>query len=109
MCDQSATRSIVRFTDSCDKIYPLDTRMAMGAVEKKGGDSVNFSEYIQKNLKLYQLRTGTSLSTHAVGNFVRSELARYLRQRPYYVDLLIGGYDDEGPALYYLDYLASMQ
>merc|ERR1711918_75269 len=110
MCDQSACRSIVRFNDDQDKIFPLDSHMAMASVQKKGGDSAQFSEYVQKNLKLYQLRTGTSLSTHATANFVRGELARYLRQRPYYVDLLIGGYDEEqGPTLYYLDYLASMQ
>ena len=32
--------------------------------KKKGGDSVQFSEYVQKNLKLYSLRTGSALSTH---------------------------------------------
>jgi hypothetical protein len=37
---------------------------AMASVQKKGGDSAQFSEYVQKNLKLYQLRTGTKLSTH---------------------------------------------
>ena len=37
---------------------------AMASVQKKGGDSAQFSEYVQKNLKLYQLKTGTKLSTH---------------------------------------------
>ena len=95
----------------------------MASAEKKGGDSDHFGEYVQKNLKLYELRTGTTLSTHgewcagsllvltivcstAASSFVRGELARYLRQKPYYVDLLIGGWDkDDGPSLYYLDYL----
>jgi len=49
-----------------------------------------------------------SLSHAAAANFVRGELARYLRQKPYYVDSLIGGWDKEaGPSLYYLDYLVS--
>jgi len=109
MCDRSATRSIIRFNDEQDKIFTLDSHMAMASVQKKGGDSAQFSEYVQKNLKLYQLKTGTKLSTHAASNFIRGELARCLRQKPYYVDLLIGGHDSEGPALYYLDYMASMQ
>merc|ERR1711934_147050 len=109
MCVRSAVRSILRFNDEQDKIYELDSHMAMASVEKKGGDSDQFAEFVQKNLKLYSLRTGTSLSTHASSNFVRNELAAYLRRRPYYVDLLIGGYDKNGPALFYLDYLASMQ
>merc|ERR1712086_1184909 len=97
MCDRSATRSIIRFNDEQDKIFTLDSHMAMASVQKKGGDSAQFSEYVQKNLKLYQLKTGTKLSTRAASNFIRGELARCLRQKPYYVDLLIGGHDSEGP------------
>merc|ERR1712070_584167 len=110
VADSSTTRSIIRFHDEEDKVRELDAFKVMASAEKKGGDSDHFGEYVQKNLKLYELRTGTTLSTHAASNFVRGELARYLRQEPYYVDLLIGGWDqDDGPSLYYLDYLASMQ
>merc|ERR1712100_687840 len=104
LADRSAARSIIRFQDEKDKVKQLDQFKVMASAEKKGGDSVQFGEYVQKNLKLYELRTSTSLSTHAAANFVRGELARFLRQRPYYVDLLIGGWDkDDGPSLYYLD------
>merc|ERR1711934_476316 len=115
LADKTQCRSIIRYQDNVDKIMQLDDHKVMASAQKKGGDSSNFGEYVQKNLKLYELRTGTTLSTHASANFVRGELARYLRQKPYYVDLLIGGYDAAagdnagGPSLYYLDYLASMQ
>merc|ERR1711988_315742 len=110
LADNSAARSIIRFQDEKDKVKQLDDFKVMASAEKKGGDSEHFGEYVQKNLKLYELRTSTSLSTHATANYVRGELARFLRQKPYYVDLLIGGWDeDAGPSLYYLDYLASMQ
>ena len=36
----------------------------MASAEKKGGDSTHFGEYVQKNLKLHELRTATALSTH---------------------------------------------
>lgn len=108
LADNSAARSIIRFQDDLDKVPQLDKFKVMASAQKKGGDSVQFGDYVQKNLKLYELRTGTSLTTHATANFVRGELARFLRQRPYYVDLLIGGFDeDAGPSLYFLDYLAS--
>jgi 20S proteasome subunit beta 4 len=35
-------------------------------------------------------------------------LADALRQNPYQVNILLGGFDKEGPSLYFLDYLASM-
>merc|ERR1712046_102643 len=112
LADRTQARSIIRYQDNVDKILQLDEHKVMASAQKKGGDSTNFGEYVQKNLKLYELRTGTSLSTNASANFVRGELARFLRQKPYYVDLLLGGWDageDGGPSLYYIDYLASMQ
>lgn len=43
------------------------------------------------------LRNSTGLTTRAVANFTRSELAYALRQQPYYVNMLIAGWDtDEG-------------
>jgi 20S proteasome subunit beta 4 len=69
---------------------------------------VHFTEYVQRNLKLYKFRNNLTLGTHATANFVRGELADALRSSPYQVNLLLGGVDEEGPALYFLDYLASM-
>lgn len=50
-----------------------------------------------------------SLSTSAVANFARSEMATALRKAPYYANVLIAGYDEGvGPSLYWMDYLATM-
>merc|ERR1712187_864964 len=54
-------------------------------------------------------RTGMKLSTKAAANFTRNELAAALRKGPYQADLLIGGVDADGPGLYFMDYLASME
>ncbi|KAK3090984.1 hypothetical protein FSP39_016244 [Pinctada imbricata] len=53
---------------------------------------------------------GYELSPEAAANFTRKNLADYLRSRtPYMVNLLMAGYDkQEGPSLYFMDYLASM-
>jgi len=40
-------------------------------------DTVNFTEFIQKNLKLYELNNDLKLDTHAAANFIRKEV-RYL-------------------------------
>jgi 20S proteasome subunit beta 4 len=40
-------------------------------------DTVNFNEYIQKNMKLYELNNDLPLSTHAAANFTRGEV-KYL-------------------------------
>ena len=71
-------------------------------------DTVCFTEYVQKNMALYEISNGLKLSTPAAASFVRNELAVALRKGPYQTNLLLGGYDEEhGATLYYLDYLAS--
>ena len=41
---------------------------------------VQFTEYIQKNVALYQFRNGIPLTTAAAANFTRGELATALRK-----------------------------
>lgn len=45
-----------------------------------GGNRVQFTEYIQKNVALYQFRNGIPLTTAAAANFTRGELATALRK-----------------------------
>merc|ERR1719162_284038 len=66
-------------------------------------------EFIAKNLRLHTLRSGLPTSVKAATNFTRNELATALRKGPYQVDMIIGGVDDDGPSLYFLDYLASSE
>ena len=110
--DQTNARSILVYQKNLDKITQLSSHSAMG-VSGPNSDLVNFTEYISKNLALYELSNdGLKLSTHAQANFARGELARALRKGPYQVNILLGGYDESvksGGSLYFCDYLASLQ
>jgi 20S proteasome subunit beta 4 len=107
--DQSNAYSIIVFQTNMDKIKNLTSHSAMG-VSGPNSDLVTFTEYIQKNLKLYELSNdGLKLSVHAQANFCRGELAAALRKGPYQVNLLLGGYDEKaGGSLYFMDMYASM-
>eukprot|EP01116_Phalansterium_solitarium_P024999 TRINITY_DN935_c0_g1_i2.p1 TRINITY_DN935_c0_g1~~TRINITY_DN935_c0_g1_i2.p1 ORF type:complete len:231 (+),score=41.35 TRINITY_DN935_c0_g1_i2:59-694(+) len=112
--DSSQTRSVLMLKDDEDKIMTLDSHKLLGGSGEQG-DRVQFTEYIQKNVALYQLRTGIALSTHAAANFTRRELATALRSNPYSVNLLLAGFDasatDAGngtASLYFIDYLSSL-
>lgn len=68
-----------------------------------------FTEYVQKNVSLYQFRNGIPLTTKAAANFMRGELATALRKNPYMVNIVLAGYDKEtGPSLYFIDYIATL-
>jgi 20S proteasome subunit beta 4 len=74
------------------------------------GDRNMFTQYVHKNATLYALRNNVRLSTPALANWTRRELADALRKNPYQTNLLLAGYDEKhGPSLYFIDYLASLQ
>lgn len=106
--DSQQARSIMMLKSDEDKIMVLDDhKILAGAGEN--GDRVQFTEYIQKNIALYELRTGIPLSTHAAAHYTRGELATFLRKSPYSVNMLLAGYDKEqGASLYFIDYLGSL-
>ncbi|KAK8934698.1 Proteasome subunit beta type-2-A [Platanthera zijinensis] len=111
--DSSAVNSILVHKSNEDKIMVLDSHKLLGA-SGEAGDRAQFTEYIQKNVHLYQFRNGIPLTTAAAANFTRGELATALRkfcfgQSPYFVNILLAGYDKEvGPSLYYIDYIATL-
>ncbi|KAK2078338.1 hypothetical protein QBZ16_003178 [Prototheca wickerhamii] len=91
-----------------DKVVPIDDHKVF-AISGEAGDRVNFSEFVIANVRLYALRNGVKLTTKAVANYTRNELAIALRKSPYQTNLLLAGYDEgTGPALYWLDYLATL-
>jgi len=107
--DRNGGRSIVRMKDDVNKHVKLGSNLSM-AICGEPGDNTYFAEYMEKNIQLYKMRNGYELTPHAAANFMRKQLADYLRSRtPYQVNLLLGGHDESaGPSLYHMDYLAAM-
>jgi len=108
--DQTNAMSIMKLQSNLDKIVNLSSHSAIG-ISGPNSDLTNFSEYISKNMALYELANdGLKLSTHAQANFCRGELATALRKGPYQVNSLLGGYDisTSKSSLYYLDHMAAL-
>ncbi|CAO3678913.1 unnamed protein product [Rhizopus stolonifer] len=108
--DTVSARSIVVMKGTEDKSRQLNAHTVM-LYSGEPGDTVNFAEYIQRNIKLYGIKNGIELSPKATANFTRRELANSLRSRhPYSVNLIIGGYDEkkQKSELYWIDHLGAM-
>lgn len=69
---------------------------------------LQFSDYISKNIALIKYRNGTELNTKEAAQFIRSELAYGLRNGPFQVNCLIGGFDNNEPQLYWVDYMGTL-
>uniref|UniRef100_A0A8C4WZN5 Proteasome subunit beta n=1 Tax=Eptatretus burgeri TaxID=7764 RepID=A0A8C4WZN5_EPTBU len=107
--DTVASSNVLILKHDHNKMFKLSKKILLLCVGETG-DTVQFAEYIQKNVQLYNMRNGYEMSPTAAANFTRRNLADYLRSRtPYHVNLLLAGCDDiDGPSLFYMDYLASM-
>lgn len=77
--DTTAVQQIITIKHDEDKLRPVDSHKIM-ALAGEPGDRVQFSEFIIANARLYALRNGQRLSTSAVANYTRSELATALRK-----------------------------
>jgi 20S proteasome subunit beta 4 len=127
--DTTAARSIVKMKHDEDKIKTLGPHLLMSYSGEPGGrlllpiyfsrariyhpvgDTVQFAEYIERNLRLHQIRYHHPLRPSSAASWIRRQLADSLRSRsPYAVNLLVGGYDvaSSEPHLYWIDYLGTM-
>ena len=127
--DTTAARSIVKMKIDEDKIKTLSSHLLMAYSGEPGkfnlittgfllkqtdqniGDTVQFAEYVERNIRLYQIRNLYPLRPSAAASWIRRALAASLRSRkPYAVNLLLGGYDtaSHDPHLYWIDYLGTM-
>ncbi|VDP02465.1 unnamed protein product [Schistosoma margrebowiei] len=108
--DMRCAHSILTIKHDESKMFKFSKRV-LAAVCGESGDTSQFSEFIQQNMQLYEIRNGYELTPSAAANFTRNNMAESLRSRqsPYFVNLLIAGFDlQTGPELYFLDYLASL-
>eukprot|EP01036_Dinobryon_divergens_P051778 gene51778-69300_t len=106
--DASSPRSILVYKHDQDKIMELDSHKLLAGSGPQA-DCSNFTEFIQKNLKLYELNNDLKLDSQAAANYIRSELAQALRKGPYQTNLLLAGYDQStGSSIYFIDHLAAM-
>jgi 20S proteasome subunit beta 4 len=107
--DKTNAFSIIVVKTDENKTYELSDHLLMG-VCGESGDTVQFAEFISKNIQLYKMRNGFELSPTSASTFIQRNLADYLRSRtPYMVNLLLAGVDNisQKPELYFMDYLAT--
>ncbi len=104
--EKKATMGYLVATRQAKKILQLDEHIAM-TIAGLEGDAQALARYIRAELKLYRLQEERRASVEAAANLVANIL--YSRRfYPYFVQLLIGGYDGQ-PRLYSFDPTGSLQ
>jgi len=84
-----------------DKIFKIDDHI--GATIAGGvGDAQTLMKYISAEVTLYRLRNGEKISVESAATLT-ANILHSSRFYPYFVQTLLGGIDDNGPALFSLD------
>ncbi|CAH0517244.1 unnamed protein product [Peronospora belbahrii] len=84
--DCKVARSILVYKDDEDKSIHLDNSKVM-VTSGPQSDRLAFSEYIQKNMKLYELRNGVQLNGAATAHY--SQTTTTTRWNQVYTGLII--------------------
>jgi proteasome beta subunit len=97
--ERKATMGYLVASKTTHKILPVDEHIAM-TIAGLVGDAQALERYIKAELKLYRLNEERRINVKAAAHLVANIL--YARRfYPYYVQLLLGGYD-EAPHVYSL-------
>jgi proteasome beta subunit len=84
-----------------NKIFKIDDHI--GATIAGGvGDAQSLMKYISAEVALYRLRNGARISVESAATLT-ANILHSSRFYPFYVQTLLGGVDDNGPALFSLD------
>lgn len=84
-----------------DKIFKIDDHIG-ATIAGSVSDAQKLMGYISAEVALYRLRNGAPMSVEAAANMT-SNILHASRFYPYYVQTLLGGVDEKGPALFSLD------
>jgi 20S proteasome subunit beta 4 len=107
--DRAVAKSIIKYQDTDDKLRILSDNQIISSCGEVA-DRKEFSKLVNGEMDYYYYRYNKRLNTDELANYTRSTLAESLRKKPYQVNCLIAGFDDEdGAKLYWMDYLGSMQ
>lgn len=101
--EMRATMGYLIASKKAKKIYQISDKIGMttaGGV----GDAQQIARLMTVECSLYHIRRGRTMTVAAVATLL-SNILNNNRYYPYYVQLLVGGMDDDGPKLYAVDAL----
>ncbi len=105
--DKRATAGAGVYHKRVKKIHRVDDYIAM-TISGLVADAQFLIEQARYISGRYKREVGKNIMVSSLANYVGLILQAYLRISPYVVQLLIGGYDQKGPQLYYLDLYGSL-
>ena len=104
--DRRATWGYTVTNKSTKKVYLVSERIGFAAYGLIGDYQI-LARIMKAQANLYELDAGTKINTRSMAKLISNFL--YSRKMaPLYTNLVVAGYDEEGPQLYTLDAIGSL-
>jgi len=105
--EKKSTLGYLVASKESEKIFPIDDRIAM-TIAGVSGDAQTLVRYMRAELKLFEVENKRKISVKGAATL----LANILQSNkifPYYVQLIVAGFDDSGPAIFSLDAIGGLE
>jgi proteasome beta subunit len=99
--ERRATMGTMIASKQAKKVYQIADRIGM-TIAGGVGDAQTLTRLMQVECNLYQIRRGRDMTVGAAASLL-SNVLNQNRGYPYYVQLLVGGFDIGGPSVYSVD------
>ena len=99
--ERRATMGTLIAHKATKKLYQIDSHLAL-ATAGLVGDLQVLSRYLSAETKLYSLKRDTKIPIHSAATLL-SNILNSRKFAPYYVQLILGGWDSTGGHVYSLD------
>jgi len=99
--ERRATMGTLIAHKATKKLYQIDNHLAL-ATAGLVGDLQVLSRYLSAETKLYSLKRDAEMSVHSAATLL-SNILNSRKFAPYYVQLILGGWDSTGGHVYSLD------
>jgi len=105
--EKKSTMGYLIASKESEKILPVEDHVAM-TIAGASGDAQTLVRYMKAELKLFAMQNHRKISVQGAATLLGNILqgSKYF---PYYVQLIIAGYDETGPKIFTLDAIGSVE
>jgi proteasome beta subunit len=105
--EKKSTMGYLIANKESDKILPVEDHVAM-TIAGASGDAQTLVRYMRAELKLFAMQNHRKISVQGAATLL-GNILQGSKYYPYYVQLIIAGYDDTGPKIFTLDAIGSVE
>ncbi|TAL47173.1 archaeal proteasome endopeptidase complex subunit beta [archaeon] len=105
--EKKSTMGYLVASKESDKLVPIDERMIV-TTAGASGDAQTLARYLSAEVKLFEMANQRKISVKSAATLL-SNILQNSKFYPYYVQLILAGFDESGPAVFDLDAIGGME